>query len=139
MAEKIKLELMNMGVTQKAILFNTEGKILALLRGETAPSYPLHWDLPGGVLEYGEDPIKGIIREIQEECGLSVTDVLPFDVYGHNNSEGFWVTIAYRCKTVSDVVTISSEHTGFKWVTKEEFLKLPAAPKIIQFVKNYPL
>ena len=126
-----------MGVTQKAVVFNKDGKFLALLRGATAPSYPSHWDLPGGVLEYGEDPVTGIIREVKEESGLEIFDVRPFDVHSRvYPTAGFWVTIAYRCRAKTEVVTVSWEHDAFKWVTKGEFLRLPASPKIIRFVEN---
>jgi len=40
-------------------------------RTETAPSNPLKWDLPGGDVEYGEDPKKAILREIKEETGFN--------------------------------------------------------------------
>lgn len=139
MDKKVDSGLMNMGLPQKAVVWRSDGRFLALLRGKTAPTYPLHWDLPGGDLEYGEEPIAGIIREIKEESGLDVSNVRPFDVHSRKGTDGFFVTVAYCCKAASDVVTISWEHDDYKWVTKEEFLKLPAAPKIIQFVKNCPL
>lgn len=138
-------ERKNIGVTQKAIVFRGDGKFLALRRGETAPSHPLAWDLPGGELEYGEDPINGIVREIREETGLEVSEVEPFDVLSQENPAGFWVTIAYRCKSTTDKVVLSYEHNEYKWVSKEEFLGMvstsldktnPSSEKIIRFVKK---
>ena len=37
-----------------------------------APGYPAagKWTLPGGGIEFGEDPAEGVIREIEEETGL---------------------------------------------------------------------
>ena len=127
----------NCNVTQKAIVLREDGKFLTILRGKGAPSHLLVWDIPGGSLEYGEDPIAGIAREIKEETGLSVKDLRPFDVSSKVNPWGFWVTIAYTCKAVSSEVTISYEHDEFKWVTKEEFLKLPSWEKIARFVNNF--
>jgi ADP-ribose pyrophosphatase YjhB (NUDIX family) len=34
-----------------------------------------HWDLPGGFLEEGEDPIDGLRREFREETGLEIEPV----------------------------------------------------------------
>ena len=68
------------GVSQKAIVINKEGRMLTLFRTETAPTRPNTWDLPGGDLDFGEDATKSVIREIQEETGLSVENVRPFDV-----------------------------------------------------------
>lgn len=37
-----------------------------------APGYPAEgkWILPGGGIEFGEDPALGVVREIEEETGL---------------------------------------------------------------------
>jgi len=127
----------NIRVTQKAIVFRNDGKFLAIKRSKTAPSHPLAWDLPGGELEYGEIPFSGIAREVKEETGLEVKDLKPFDVFGQENHVGFWVTIAYTCEAVSPEVVLSYEHTDYRWLTKEEFLKLSSTPKNLRFVKNY--
>lgn len=125
------------GVSQKAIIFDREGKILVLRRSGTAPSNPGKWDFPGGDLEFGEDAIGGIIREIREEAGLEVKNLNLFDVESHINKEGdFWVTIAYIAKAVSDKVILSYEHDEFKWLTAEDFLKLESSEKLRCFVGN---
>lgn len=125
------------GVSQKAIIFDREGKILVLRRSGTALSNPGKWDFPGGDLEFGEDAIGGIIREIREEAGLEVKNLNLFDVESHINKEGdFWVTIAYIAKAVSDKVILSYEHDEFKWLTAEDFLKLESSEKLRRFVGN---
>jgi 8-oxo-dGTP diphosphatase len=125
------------GVSQKAIIFNREGKILVLRRSGTALSNPGKWDFPGGDLEFGEDAIGGIIREIREEAGLEVKNLNLFDVESHINKEGdFWVTIAYIAKAVSDKVILSYEHDEFKWLTAEDFLELESSEKLRRFVGN---
>ena len=125
------------GTSQKAIVFNEEGKLLTLHRTSTAPSNPDKWDFPGGDLDFGEDAIKGIIREIKEETGLEVKDLKPFDVESHiYENEEFWVTIAYTAKVIVDKVVLSFEHDEFKWVTPEEFLRLESPDKLKRFVKN---
>ena len=125
------------GISQKAIVFDKEGKFLTLHRTSTAPSNPDKWDFPGGDLDFGEDAIKGIIREIKEETGLEVKDLKPFDIESHiYEGEEFWVTIAYIAKVIVDKVVLSFEHDEFKWVTPEEFLKLESPDKLKRFVKN---
>jgi 8-oxo-dGTP diphosphatase len=128
------------GVSQKAIVINNEGKILTVRRSATAPIRPLNWDLPGGDLEFGEDPTQGIIREITEETSLNIERLEPFDVEAHVNSNGeFWVTIAYKAASKTGNVVLSYEHDEFKWVTPEEFLQLKSSDKLQRFVKNLPL
>lgn len=129
--------MQNVGVSQKAIVFNEGSKFLALRRTETAPTRPNCWDLPGGDLDFGEDAVKGMIREIREEIGLQVKGVIPFDVESHINKDGdFWITIAYKAQANSDKVVLSFEHDKFQWVTPQQFLKLESSPKLRRFVKN---
>lgn len=110
------------GVTQKAFVFNGDDKILILKRTETAPSRPNKWDLPGGSLDFGENPYESIEREIKEEAGLEVQYVAPFDIWSEIDQDGeFWTTIAYRVEVKSTEVKLSYEHSEFKWVTKEDF------------------
>jgi 8-oxo-dGTP diphosphatase len=126
------------GVSQKAVILNKKGEFLVLHRTTTAPSNPNKWDLPGGDLDFGEDPLKGLIREIKEETGLEIKDVKPFDVESHVNEKGeFWVTIAYRAKTTAEEVVLSFEHDEFRWVTPKEFLKLESSNKLRRFVNNF--
>ena len=36
------------------------------------------WDIPGGHLEDGEEPIDGVRRETEEEAGVSFKDAIPY-------------------------------------------------------------
>ena len=124
-------------ISQKIIIFNRDGKLLTIHRTSTAPSDANKWDLQGGVLDYGEEAISGIIRETKEETGLESKNIKPFDVESHIDSEGeFWVTIAYTAEIVSDKAILSFEHDESRWVTPEEFLKLKSSDKIMRFVKK---
>ena len=125
------------GVSQKVIIFNKEGKVLTVRRTETAPSNPNKWDFPGGDLGFGEDALRGITREVKEEVGIEIKNLKPFDVESHINEMGnFWVTIAYTAEAVSDKVILSYEHDEFKWLTTNEFLKLESPDRLKRFVKN---
>ncbi|MBU4350983.1 NUDIX domain-containing protein [Candidatus Parcubacteria bacterium] len=124
-------------VTQKAIILNSEGKVLSLHRSSTDPTSPNKWDLPGGEIDFGEDAFNALIREVNEECGLSVKDIKPFDVESHKNDKGeFWVTIAYIVKTKSDDIKLSFEHDEFRWLSPKEFLELESTNKIRRFINN---
>jgi len=86
-------------------------------------------------LDYGENAIKGITREIKEETGLNVKELKAFDVESHvNNKREFWVTIAYICKTDSDNVNLSYEHNQYKWIDPKEIKELEAMDKIKRFI-----
>lgn len=125
-------------VSQKAIIVDKQGKILAIRRTKSAPSRPLYWDLPGGDLDFGEDVKNGIIREIKEETGLDVQGLVLSDVIsGFNDRNEFWVTICYLAKPISVDVVLSFEHDNFKWVKPGEFIKLKVSPRNKKFVKKF--
>jgi ADP-ribose pyrophosphatase YjhB (NUDIX family) len=52
-------------VSVGGIARDRDGRILLV-----NPSYKERWDLPGGILERGEDPAAGLRREIAEELGV---------------------------------------------------------------------
>lgn len=127
------------GVSQKVLIFNKKGELLTIRRTKTAPTRPLCWDFPGGDVDFGENAITGIHREIKEETGLEVKNLTPFDVESHINKKGdFWITIAYKAVTLSDKVVLSYEHDKIQWLSPQKFLKLKSAPKLKRFVKNFP-
>ena len=63
-----------------------DGKVLLTKRGiDPRRGY---WDLPGGFLEEGEEPLEGLAREFREETGLAIrqrewlgTHLEPYDHY----------------------------------------------------------
>jgi ADP-ribose pyrophosphatase YjhB (NUDIX family) len=67
-------------------LLERGGKVLLSKRGiEPRRGY---WDLPGGFLEEGEEPLAGLAREFDEETGLTIrprdwlgTHLEPYDHY----------------------------------------------------------
>lgn len=130
-------------LSQRAVIVNEEGKILTLRRTETAPFYPLTWDLPGGIWEVGEDARESILREVKEETGLEPGDIRIFDIHAHiSESDRFSVSIGWKAVIVSGDVLLSYEHDEFKWVTKEEFVELMKEGgfrSLVQFVKNAPI
>lgn len=126
-----------MGLSQKAFVLRKDGKFLTMRRTKTAPTNPLRWDLPGGVIEYGEDPRRAVKREIKEETGFLVKELYPVGVEAHTYSlHGYWVTIAYKTSVSGGKLLISWEHDLYKWVTLAEFLKLKLPVKIRKLVKT---
>jgi 8-oxo-dGTP diphosphatase len=123
-------------IGQKAIVVNKKGEILILQRSEKSGAGG-KWSLPGGALEYGEDPIEAIKREIEEETNLTVTNIRPFHLKSYTEKDDFVVIIGYVCEAESEKVQLNWEHDNFKWLTKEEVLVLDLTIDGRTFVEHF--
>ena len=66
-------------LTQVAVgvLFRTDGRFLLTTR-PVGKAYAGHWEFPGGKIEPGETVAQALVRELQEELGITVTDLIPW-------------------------------------------------------------
>jgi 8-oxo-dGTP pyrophosphatase MutT (NUDIX family) len=122
---------MNFNFHQKAIILNSDGKFLAL----KATYKGLLWDIPGGKVELPEETEIALRREIKEETNFEVSNIKPLLVNSaYNKEEDFYVmVIIYLCTAIGDKPILSSEHSEYRWITKQEFLSLDA----ISYLKEY--
>ena len=115
-------------ILAKVFIIDENGLILTLRRSKTDTRRPLTWDLPGGIVEYGEDPTAAVIRETDEEAGLHINDPWVFKVNTSNtnssNEEEYIVRLIYYCFSNDKKVKLSFEHDQHKWISKEDFLNL---------------
>ncbi|WP_328876928.1 NUDIX domain-containing protein [Streptomyces sp. NBC_00299] len=70
-----------------AIITNRRGELLMHLRDDLPDiAWPAHWSLLGGGTDEGESPAETIVRELDEEAGLTVEGPLELfeirDTYG---------------------------------------------------------
>lgn len=74
------------------------------------------YDLPGGRLEYGEDLIEGLKREVLEETGLNISDIKIIDGTSIINKEKInLVILQYTAKYCSGEILLSEEHDSYEW------------------------
>jgi len=62
------------------------------------------WALPGGFVDYGEDPDHAVVREIAEETGLSGLPFRQFRAFGdpERDPRGHTVSIVYVAEIVGE-------------------------------------
>jgi len=104
-------------MSKAAGIFFTDGKKVLLLKREPNSTYPNTWSIPGGGLKLGETPEEGARRECQEEAGSC--QGTKFGVKNFGN----WTTFFYKVPKPFKV-TLSDEHTAYKWCSLEELHKI---------------
>ena len=114
--------------TVGALFIRPDGKVLLGLRAPSKKAWPDHWDTIGGRVEDGESLDETLIREVQEEVGVTPTrfrliatvrerqpelhgDAL-HHVYAITNWEG------------GEPANICDEHTELKWFSLSEMRRL---------------
>jgi len=85
-------------------LIERSGKILMAQRCEKMnPEAHLMWELPGGVIDFGEKPETALLREIKEETGFPIKIIkqIPLTVTKLWKYPGFLqhtLLLVYQCK-----------------------------------------
>ena len=105
----------------RVIVLDREGRVLVLRRSKTAPTRALAWDLPGGLLEPGEDPATGAIRELEEEAGIKLGNVEFYQASPKNLGANVLGTrTLFVARTEQPDVVLSYEHDQYKWITEDQ-------------------
>ncbi len=97
-------------------IIEKDGKILVLKRSSKDPFKADCWDLPGGIMNFGEEVVAALKREVKEECGLEVETLSPMDVSTRIDNEEQYVAVTFICEYKSGTVKLSKDHSEFKWV-----------------------
>ncbi|MGH7196174.1 MAG: reverse transcriptase-like protein [Candidatus Saccharimonadales bacterium] len=109
---------MKQTITVRAII-KEDQKILLLRRATGNPLYQNLYELPGGKVDFGEDPKATIHRETFEETGSEIETLQLFDVYSqidpHDTDHQYLYVIFLATLTPHSKIVLSSEHNKYAW------------------------
>lgn len=98
------------------------------------------WEFVGGKLDFGEDLLDGLKREIKEEVSLDVTvERLLYATTFKTNPQRQVVILTYLCYANTDNINLSSEHKNYTWSNKEQLLELLPKPILNDLEQNHVL
>ena len=109
-------------------LLDQDGHVLIAQRPEGKALAGL-WEFPGGKVETGEAPEATLIRELQEELGITVKEpcLAPLTFASFAYPDFHLLMPLYVCRRWEGVV-IAREHQALKWVRPNELRNFPMPP-----------
>jgi 8-oxo-dGTP diphosphatase len=109
-------------------------KILFIKRSEKYEHLNEAWDIPGGRLDFGEEPEEGLKRELKEETGLELNEIkqILYAITVFKNEETQIVRITYLCILKDGQPQLSQEHTELQWIPTQELKTLQFKDKILE-------
>ncbi len=121
-------------------LIEKNGLFLLLKRSKPARGEMGFWELPGGGLDFGESPEQALLREIDEETGLTVTVAEPLSLWHHMRGESVEIIgMTSRCQWCSGDVLLSDEHSDFAWLTIGQIKQKKVFPELLDELNQMKL
>lgn len=109
-------------------------KVFLPRRSDIKKFLPGVYELPGGHVDFGEDPVSALKREIDEEFGMEVEVGDPFFVFTYTNDvkRSHSIEVIYFAKFMSELdnlVLNPEDHSEFGWFAEEELIKATTKSK----------
>lgn len=109
---------MKQTLTVRAVI-KQDNKVLLLRRAAGNPKYIGLFELPGGKVDFGEDPRASLQREIAEETGREVETQQIFDVHSEldvSDLKHQYIVLVFLVTLRADTqLELSSEHDKYAW------------------------
>ncbi|MET3928057.1 (deoxy)nucleoside triphosphate pyrophosphohydrolase [Devosia sp. 2618] len=87
------------------------------------------WEFPGGKVEPGESPEAALIRELEEELGITTKTacLAPISFASHSYENFHLLMPLYVCRKWQGTPQLR-EHTALKWVRPQQLRDYPMPP-----------
>lgn len=115
-------------------LIDADGRVLMARRPEGKAMAGL-WEFPGGKVEAGETPEAALIRELDEELGISThaSCLAPLTFASHAYPDFHLLMPLFACRRWQGT-PVSREGQALKWARVQELRDLPMPPADVPLV-----
>ena len=117
-------------------LIDADGRVLIAQRPQGKPMAGL-WEFPGGKIENGERPEETLIRELQEELGIVVSEacLAPLTFASHAYPDFHLLMPLYVCRRWEGEV-VAREGQKLAWVRPTKLRDYPMPPADLPLIPH---
>ena len=126
----METELCNM-----CMITDPEGRVLVQDRLPKPSNAWCGLTFPGGHVEPGETVVASVIREVREETGLTITNVVPagyIQLFNPDRQSQYFVFLFKTCSYSGELK--GSSEGNVRWMTLDEMLSGRLAPNMKQYL-----
>lgn len=105
--------------------FDGVEKVFLPKRAATKKFLPNVFELPGGHIDFGEDMVEGLKREVMEEHGMHINVGDPFAVFTYTNEVkgSHSIEVVYFATFIEPIENIKlnpEDHSEFRWASEAD-------------------
>lgn len=120
--------------------FDGTAKVFLPKRASTKKFLPDVYEIPGGHIDFGEDIVDGLKREITEEFGMTISVGDPFAAFTYKNhiKGSHSIEVIYFATFVEPIININidpEDHSEYGWFAENELDKVVNANKTIEDIE----
>ena len=121
-----------------AMIFNPEKKVLMV----KSDKWQNKWIFPGGKLALGEKLEDAVRREMKEELGIKLDEVIYWHFSEVINPEYYYknshfVSFIFICKTSDTNIKLNGESQEFQWIAPPKAVLLDIHPDSKKALENF--
>jgi 8-oxo-dGTP pyrophosphatase MutT (NUDIX family) len=120
--------------------FDGTEKVFLPKRASTKKFLPNVYEIPGGHIDFGEDIVEGLKREINEEFGMNISVGDPFAAFTYKNDikGSHSIEVIYFAtfnEPIEDISIDPEDHSEYGWFAENELDKVTDANKTIDDIE----
>lgn len=109
--------------------FDGVEKVFLPKRADTKRFLPGVYELPGGHIDYGEDIVAGLKREIKEEFGMEIKVGDPFTAFTYTNDikGSHSIEVIYFASFIDPIKNVQinpDDHSKYEWIAEKDIEKI---------------
>ena len=110
-------------------------KILVSKRSSNKKYFPGFWEVVGGNLEFGEDFIDCVRREVKEEINCDIKDLQHLHSRTMYLDGLMYITVAYYGELIGEPVFNKEEISEIRWISEDEIGEFEFCPGDVDLLK----